>query len=606
MQRSLHRSTLPINALPTHWSLLARYLRPQRVKVAILALLLGSTIALQLLAPQIVRRFIDGAQAGEPLRVLWQLALLFLGAALLKYLLTLLLTYLSEDVGWRTTNRLRADLAAHCLRLDLPFHHRHPPGVLIERIDGDVGQLARFFSQLVIQLLGNVLLLIGILVLLIGEEWRLGVGFLLFLAGALAILFRLRNFATPYLRAERAASADLFGFLEERLGGTEDIRANGAVTYTVQRLLGQMRTLWRRSMAARPRNAIFGSIIVIWFEAGTVLALALGALLFLRGQLTIGTVYLLYAYLRMASGPLLSLTGEIQHLQEATAAIARIGELFAETRTIIDGKGMPMPAGPLAVTFDHVRFGYGVAAVNDRGNTDAAPSPPTLYDFSLTLPAGRTLGLLGRTGSGKTTITRLLLRFYDPQAGTVRLDDVDLRDLSLATLRRHVGIVTQDVQLFNASVRDNLTFFERHFADEALVAALESVGLGSWLRTLPAGLATPLRAGGGSLSAGEAQLLAFARVLLRDPGVVILDEASSRLDPATEQRLDQALGALLQQRTAIVIAHRLATVQKVDDILILADGRIAEYGPRAELAADPTSRFAHLLRTSLSESEAYQ
>jgi ATP-binding cassette subfamily B protein len=501
---------------------------------------------------------------------------------------------------------LRADLTAHCLRLDLPFHHRHPPGVLIERIDGDVGQLARFFSQLVIQLLGNGLLLIGILVLLTGEDWRLGVGFLLFLAGALGILFRLRNFATPYLQAERAASADLFGFLEERLGGTEDIRANGAVAYTVQRLLGQMCELWRRSMAARPRSAIFGSIIAIWFEAGTVLALALGALLFLRGALTIGTVYLLYAYLRMASGPLLSLTSEIQHLQEATAAIARIGELFAEARTIIDGKGTPLPAGPLTVTFDHVHFGYGNGTAHEGDTPNAVAGASTLHDLSLTLPAGRTLGVLGRTGSGKTTITRLLLRFYDPQAGAVRLNEVDLRDLTLTTLRHHVSIVTQDVQLFNASVRDNLTFFEQHFSDEALVAALQKVGLGPWLQALPAGLDTPLRAGGGSLSAGEAQLLAFARVLLKDPGVVILDEASSRLDPATEQQLDGAIGALLQQRTAIVIAHRLATVQKVDDILILADGRIVEYGPRAALAADPNSHFAHLLRTGLPESEAHQ
>ncbi|MEZ4622685.1 MAG: ABC transporter ATP-binding protein [Caldilineaceae bacterium] len=613
MQTTLHGSTLSTNAPPTHRSLLARYLRPYWGKAAILAFLLMSTIGLQLLTPQIVRRFIDSAQAGQPLSMLLNLALLFLGAALFKYLLTLALTYLSEDVGWRTTNRLRADLAAHCLRLDLPFHHRHPPGMLIERIDGDVGQLARFFSQLVIQLLGNGLLLLGILIVLAGEDWRLGVGFLLFLAGALWILFRLRNFATPYLQAERAASADLFGFLEERLGGLEDIRANGAVAYTVQRLFGQMCALWRRSMAAQPRNAIFGSIIAIWFETGTVLALALGTLLFLRDALTIGTVYLLYTYLRMGSGPLLQLTGEIQHLQAATAAIARIGELFAETRTVVDGKDMALRAGPLTVTFDHVYFGY-AAAAEDAGEEQAEAAgeqrggvnrPPTVENFSLTIPAGRTLGLLGRTGSGKTTITRLLLRFYDPQAGAVRLGDIDLRDLTLSTLRRHVGIVTQEVQLFDASIRDNLTFFDTQVSDDAVVQALQAVGLYEWLRGLPDGLNTPLRAGGG-LSAGEAQLLAFTRVLLKDPGVVILDEAAARLDPVTEERLDGAIGALLHGRTAIVIAHRLATVQKVDDILILADGAIQEYGPRTHLAADPTSRFAQLLQRGLPESEERQ
>lgn len=597
MQSTLHGSTFPDSPLRSDGALWVRYLRPYWTKVTLLALLLVGTIGLQLLNPQLVRRFIDAAQAGQPLRTLSLLALLFLGITMLDYLLTLALTYVSEDVGWRTTNQMRAELTAHCLRLDMPFHHHHAPGELIERIDGDVGQLARFFSQLVIQLLGNGLLLIGILIVLAGEDWRLGMGFLLFLAGAFWILLRLRNFATPDLQAERQASADLFSFLEERLGGMEDLRANGATNYTVHRFLGYLRELTWRGMTARPRNAVFGSIIVLWFETGTGLALALSSLLFLHDLLTIGTVYLLYAYLRMVSGPLLQLTGEIQHLQEATAALHRIRELFAERRTVHDGARDQLPAGPLAVTFAQVRFDYASETVTNE---------TVLADFSLQLAAGRSLGLLGRTGSGKTTLTRLLLRFYDPQVGSIRLGDVDLRDLTLATLRRHVGIVTQDVQIFHASVRDNLTFFDQQISDDAVLAAVAQVGLQPWLASLPHGLDTELRTGVGSLSAGEAQLLAFARVLLKDPGVVILDEASSRLDPATEARLDQAISTLLHNRTAIVIAHRLATLQKVDDILILDSGHIQEYGVRTQLAADPTTRFAHLLRTGLPESEQTQ
>lgn len=587
--------------LPLHdyWSLLARYLRDHRGKVFTLALLLLGSIGLQLVNPQLVRRFIDAAQAGSPTQTLLGLALLFLGAALLNYGLTLGMTYLSEDIGWRTTNALRADLAAHCLRLDLHFHHQYTPGALIERIDGDVGQLAHFFSQLVLQLIGNALLLLGILGVLFGEDWRLGVGFLAFISGALLILLRLRNFATPYLQAERAASADLFGFLEERLGGVEDIRANGAVAYTLQRLFLSMRAFWRAGMAARVRGAIFGSLIVIWYELGTALALALGALLFLRDAMSIGTIYLLYAYVRMITGPLLEMTGELQKLQEASAAILRINELLAARSTIIDGPAITLPGGPLAVTFDQVSFAYGNADTNPP-----AASAPVLHDFTLALPPGRTLGLLGRTGSGKTTLTRLLLRLYDPQAGAICIGDVNLRQVTQATVRRHVGIVTQDVQLFHATVRDNLTFFDQRIEDEAVRQALTTVGLQEWLSALPAGLDTLMTTGGSPLSAGEAQLLAFARVLLRDPGVVILDEASSRLDPSSEQRLEQAISRLIQNRTAIIIAHRLSTVQKVDDILILEDGRIQEFGPRAQLAADPTSRFTHLLRTSSAFTEA--
>lgn len=580
--------------LPLHdyWSLLARYLRVHRGNVFVLALLLLGSIGLQLINPQLVRRFIDAAQAGRPMQTLLGVALLFLGAALLNYLLTLGMTYLSEDIGWRTTNALRADLATHCLRLDLRFHHHYTPGALIERIDGDVGQLAHFFSQLVLQIAGNALLLLGILSVLFGEDWRLGLGFLAFISGALLILLRLRNFATPYLQAERAASADLFGFLEERLSGVDDIRANGAVAYTLQQLFLAMRAFWRAGLAARTRAALFGSIIVVWYELGTALALALGALLFLRDALSIGTIYLLYAYVRMLTGPLMEMTSELQRLQEASAAILRINELLAEQSQISDGPGTSLPDGPLAVTFDQISFDYPTSTPS----TTEIPLP-LLHDFTLRLPPGRTLGLLGRTGSGKTTLTRLLLRLHDPQAGAIRLGETDLRQITQATVRRHVGIVTQDVQLFHASVRDNLIFFDARIGDAAVAQALAAVGLQEWLNALPSGLDTLLTAGGSTLSAGEAQLLAFARVLLRDPGVVILDEASSRLDPMSEQRLDHAISRLIQNRTAIIIAHRLSTVQKVDDILILEEGRIQEFGPRAQLAADPTSRFAHLLRT---------
>jgi ABC-type multidrug transport system fused ATPase/permease subunit len=205
------------------------------------------------------------------------------------------------------------------------------------------------------------------------------------------------------------------------------------------------------------------------------------------------------------------------------------------------------------------------------------------------------LGLLGRTGSGKTTIARLLFRLYDPTEGAVRLGGVDVRAPRLAELRRRVGVVSQDVQLFHATVRDNVTFFDPSVPDDRIVAVLDEVGLGPWLRRQPRGLEAELR-GAGGLSAGEAQLLAFARVFLKDPGLVVLDEASSRLDPATERLLERAVDRLLAGRTAIVIAHRLATVARADRVLILEAGRVAEAGARAALAADPASRFARLLR----------
>jgi ABC-type multidrug transport system fused ATPase/permease subunit len=216
--------------------------------------------------------------------------------------------------------------------------------------------------------------------------------------------------------------------------------------------------------------------------------------------------------------------------------------------------------------------------------------------------------VLGRTGSGKTTLTRLLLRLYDPTVGTVRLGGVDLRRVPNADLRARVAIVTQDIQLFSATVRDNLTFFDATIPDAQVMAALDTLGMGDWVRALPDGLDTLLASGGTGLSAGQAQLLAFARAFLRDPGLIILDEASSRLDPATERQLQQALGQLLHpegtRRTAIIIAHRLGTLERVDHIMILEDGRVLERGLRAKLVRDPDSRFAQLLRVGMEDALA--
>ena len=211
------------------------------------------------------------------------------------------------------------------------------------------------------------------------------------------------------------------------------------------------------------------------------------------------------------------------------------------------------------------------------------------------------LGLLGRTGSGKTTLTRLLFRLYDTTGGEIRLGGKPLRDLPIQELRRRVGMVTQNIQLFHATVRENLTFFDDSIPDDAVLQALRDLGLWDWYESLPNGLDTELESGGGGLSAGEAQLLAFTRIFLRDPGLIILDEATSRLDPATEHRIEQAVDKLVQNRTAIIVAHRLGTVQRADDILILDDGQVLESGERETLAADPQSRFYHLLQTGMEE-----
>jgi ABC-type multidrug transport system fused ATPase/permease subunit len=240
------------------------------------------------------------------------------------------------------------------------------------------------------------------------------------------------------------------------------------------------------------------------------------------------------------------------------------------------------------VEFDHVSFAY-------------HEEQPVLRDISFQVAPGTVLGLLGRTGSGKTTIARLIFRLYDLQDGVIRLHGTDIRQATLEELRHRVAYVTQDVQLFQASIRDNITFFDGSIPDERIMAVIDALELRDWFTSLPDGLETRLQTGGRSLSAGEAQLLAFTRVFLRDPGLVILDEASSRLDPATEALIERAIDHLLASRSAIIIAHRLGTLHRADDILVLDDGQVLEYGTRKALLADTDSRFYHLHQTGLEE-----
>ncbi|MFW5942728.1 MAG: ABC transporter ATP-binding protein [Chloroflexota bacterium] len=576
--------------------LLTHYLRPQWKAAALLTILIVAAIALQLINPQLVRRFLDAAERGRSLQELLLTAGLFMGLALLAQVLKVAGAYVGENVAWRATNDLRADLALHCLKLDMDFHKRHKPGELIERVDGDVNQLANFFSQLVIELGSNLLLLCGVLVLLWAVDWRVGATITLVAVAAMFVLNWFNRRIVPRWQQVRQVESDLFGYLEEWLSGTEEIQTNRAGSYIMGRLFQLMRRRWRSMQDAQRMSLSVMSLPTVVPTLAYVGAYLWGDALYRGGVLTIGTVYVIFYYIDVIRGPLWGIQRQVQDLQRAAASMNRIIRLLDEQPVLPAAGDRKLPQGALAVQFDDVRFHY----ADD-------PESAVLNDISFELAPGRVLGLLGRTGSGKTTLTRLLLRFYDPATGVVRLGRDgqlwNLRELSERALRDGIGMVTQEVQLFHATVRDNLTLFDDTVEDERIHDALRELGLTSWLEGLPQGLSTRLEAGA-SLSAGEAQLLALARVFLADAGLVILDEASSRLDPATEQLLERALDRLLRGRTAIIIAHRLSTIRRADEIIILADGRILEKGARTALAADRTSHFYHLLQVGMEEALA--
>ena len=567
------------------------YLRPQRGRVLLLGGLLLAGLGLSLLNPRIMQSFIDRAVQGDPLQVLWGLGAIFLVVAIATQILNVLEAYVAQNIAMIVTNRLRSDLTRHCLSLDMSFHNARTPGEMIERVDGDVSKLSNFLSSFLVQLTLNSLLVVGILILLFALDWRVGLPVAISVIVAV-ISARLLNSPLARLSAqEQQRNAELFGFFEERLSGTEDIRANGATGYVLRRHIERARARFWAALKAALTGVVAWRSMHTAIDLGTISALIIGAWLCLDGALSLGTVYVIFAYTQMLEDPVKKITRELGDLQQATASIGRVQELFnlrSSLSTPAPNEVQSLPAGPLSVSLNNVSFAY---PGDDR----------VLHQLSVALPAGHTLGVLGRSGSGKTTLGRLLLRLYDPEQGEVCLGGVNVRHISNTDLRTRVSVVTQDIHLFSASVRDNLTMFDKTLPDTRIQAALEAVGLDDWLLSLPKGLDTMLASGGSALSAGEAQLLAFARAFLRDPGLVILDEASSRLDPVTERKLDQAVSRLLAGRTGIIIAHRLSTLQRVQQILILEEGRVRENGPREALVRDPQSRFSQLLSVGIEE-----
>ena len=585
----------------SYWNLLSAYLRHQRARTFVLAGLLLSGIVLQVLNPQIIRTFLDRATSGAESDRLVPLAVAFMAIAVVYQALNIAATWLAETIGWTATNDLRRDLADHLLHLDMDFHKTHTPGELVERVDGDVTALSNFFGQFTINVVGNVLLLGGVLALLFRESVWVGASMSLFAAIGLGVMVWIQRLATDWWAQVKQVRAEMFGFLGEQVGGTEDVRANGAAHYMMRRFT----RLLRRWLPAEVRgrhgwSVLWGTNIAV-FAGGNVLVFTLGSWLFDEGALTIGSVYLVFHYTEMLRHPLDRIRNQMEDFQKAAAGIHRVQSLLDRESRLPRTGTVALPPGPLAVELDGVSFSYREHEMLSGAGEDASQEEPVLHDLSVSIGAGRILGLLGRTGSGKTTLARLLTRLYDPGDGTVRLAGIDTREAEVHSLRRGVGMVTQDVQLFAASIRDNLTFFNRSVTDEQILTALDTLGLKAWIEAMPAGLDTVLEAGGAGLSAGEAQLLAFTRIFLEDSGLVVLDEASSRLDPATEQLIETAIDRLLTNRTGVIIAHRLDTVERADDILILEEGRVVEFGSRVRLAADPGSRFSQLLVTGLEE-----
>ncbi|MHA1197873.1 MAG: ABC transporter ATP-binding protein [Candidatus Heimdallarchaeaceae archaeon] len=593
--------------LQKYWDVQKKYLAPFKAKVFLLALLLGSGTLLLIFSPLLIERFIFLATNGHPLQdpnIYWSInqfsflnignifrALIILSSLYIlmmvsQQLITLASVYLSQTLSWSSTNMLRFDLTKHCVNLDMTFHNEHKPGEMIERIDGDINTLATFLSQFSVQLVTSLLTIIGSLALLFSKHWIIGLSFTGFTLLAIVIMYILRNFSVKAWEKQRQTSADMYGTIEESLSAIEDIRANDGVENSMRKFYDASRRDFKAFKRALVRGQVF--VMAIWGVIAVIntLTFAPSIPLVESGIIDLSTVFLVQMFAGILLRPIFVITRQMQDLQRAGASIDRINKLFEKETKIHDTGSEKLSSGPLSIEFDKLSFAY---------NEDNY----VLKDISFKLEPGQTLGIVGHTGSGKTTISRLIFRLYDAkqEEGTINLNETNITNLSLQDLRDKVSYVTQNVELFQASVRDNVTLFDNRIPDIRIESILLDIGLGDWLEKLPEGLGTIISSSEHGISAGEAQLLALARVFIKSPNLVVLDEASSRLDPATENLLDLAIEKLLINRTGIIIAHRLATLEKVDEILIIDKGKTLEYGKREDLAKDSQSKFYHLLQT---------
>ncbi|MDF2869737.1 MAG: helicase [Anaerocolumna sp.] len=574
-------------SLKKYGTLLAKYMKNSKLHLVLLTLVFAVSIVLQLVNPMIISFFIDGIEMNKSMEILIKAAIIFILAAFSQQLLAIASTYLSQNIGWSTTNNLRRDLVKHCLSLDMNYFKEHQSGELVERIDGDVNALFNFFSKLFISFVNNILLMTGIVVVLSIQNPLIGIAFVLFLIVSFIILGKTQGDAVDNFGKERELSSKFYGFLGEHLDCTEEIKASGAVSYVSERFMELLRKWLPIQLKAYLSGYKIWIIMSGLFGLGDIMIFAVGGYLWYKGHISLGLVYLMLNYFQLLESPLDQLKEQILDIQKATASIIRIEELLNQTSAIADKGTVELSDKNLSLSFDKVCFSY-------------EKDVPVLKDISFKLAAGKVLGILGHTGCGKTTLARLVVRFYEPDSGSISFNGKKQKDILLKDLRSSIAYVTQEVQLFHASVRDNITFFNKDIPDEQIIATIYKMGLKDWFENMKEGLDTILEPGGG-MSSGEAQLLTLVRVFLKDPKLIIMDEASARLDPVTERLLEQALSALIEGRACIIIAHRLSTVERADNILILNKGEMLEFGLREELISRQDSRLNELLSYGIEE-----
>jgi ATP-binding cassette subfamily B protein len=544
-------------------------LRPYRGRALLTVLAMLAATAAALAPPPLAKLAIDSGITPGDVGVLNLVVLGFVASALVYWGASYAQTYLVGWVGQRVLQDLRIQLFAHLQTLPVGFYARRKTGVIISRLTNDVQALDQLVTDGVTTLFGSSLTLIGTTVILVVLDLELALitftVFPLLFIGSLAF----RIISADAYKATREKVALITSYLQETLSGVRVVRAFAQEPRHLRRFAELNDDNRVANMKTVHLNAAYFPAVELLSACVQAGILVYGGYQAVQGEVTVGVLVAFIAALQSFFDPIQSLSQFYTTYQAGMAALDKIFELLEETPDMEDGT-VELPRVRGSLTFDGVSFGY------DKG-------PLALKEVDLEVPPGQTLALVGATGAGKSTFAKLVARFHDPVAGRVLVDGHDLRDVTQASLRSQMGIVPQEAFLFSGTVRSNIAFGRDGASDEEVEAAARSVGAWEFISALPDGLDTEVGERGAQLSAGQRQLLAFARALIADPRILVLDEATSNVDIHTESRIEQGLRRLLAGRTAIVIAHRLSTIQRADRIVVLSHGRVVESGTHSEL-----------------------